>query len=286
MKHLPENPSFEFLRREARTLRAMHRAKDKSVVEIIGHYDTSFHGLSPEEIFARRFSVVDAQRVTARQYCFASWRRLKLFVQKATELTDEYNPKLREELLRRDSMRKALIRRAKNSRMRAKESLKEFNEESQKIVREIYRQYGWPGPQIVGRDGSEACFWVGVSHSSNSKFQHDSAMLMKEALPKGECYGVQYAFVIDRWLSLSYQPTIYGSFNDFNEESGRVENTSDVVDPKNLNKRRAEVGLPNFETTNKELELRAVKQKWPEYKREEWEKMKRKWALDGGYISA
>ena len=101
MKHLPENPSFEFLRREARTLRAMHRAKDKSVVEIIGHYDTSFHGLSPEEIFARRFSVVDAQRVTARQYCFASWRRLKLFVQKATELTDEYNPKLREELLRR-----------------------------------------------------------------------------------------------------------------------------------------------------------------------------------------
>ena len=285
MKHLPENPSFEFLRREARTLRAKHRARDKSVSEIIGHYDTSFHALSPDEVFSRKFSIIDAQRVTARQYCFASWRRLKLFVQKANEITEEYNPILREELLRRNSIRKALMRRAKNRKAGARESLYRFTEESQEFVQDIYRQYGWPGPQIVGRDGTEACFWVGVSHSNNSKFQLESAKQMKEALPKGECYGVEYAIVIDRWLCLSYKPTIYGCFNDFNEETGRVENTSDVIDPKNLNKRRAEVGLPDFDASNRELNQLAAERKYPQDTEIEWKKMKRKWALEGGYIS-
>ena len=55
MKSLPEKPSYEFLRREARELRAKHRARDISVFETIGHFDTSFHGLSPDEVFSRKF---------------------------------------------------------------------------------------------------------------------------------------------------------------------------------------------------------------------------------------
>ena len=41
MKYLPEKANYEFLRREARELRAKHRAKDNSVFEIIVHYDTN-----------------------------------------------------------------------------------------------------------------------------------------------------------------------------------------------------------------------------------------------------
>jgi len=87
-----------------------HRAKDETIFGIIGHYDTSFQGLNQEEVFARKFSIIDAQRVTARQYCFASWRRLKLFVQKATVKTEKYDPRLRYMLLRRNEARAALIR--------------------------------------------------------------------------------------------------------------------------------------------------------------------------------
>ena len=285
MKYLPEKTNYEFLRREARELRAKHRARDKSVFAIIGHYDTSFHGLGAEEVFSRKFSIMDAQRVLARQYCFASWRRLKLFVQKSTEKTDQYQPHLRRKLLRRNKMRTALIRRVKDGRAGSMESLNEFDIESQDMVRDIYLQYGWPGPQLVGRDGTEACYWLAVSRSSNSKYQHACAMLMKEALPKGECYGHPYAITIDRWLCLSYRPQIYGSFNDFNDVTGRVEHGSDVVDPKNLNKRRAEVGLPDIDAHNRELDALATSQKWHRPSKREWESKKRQWALRGGHIS-
>ena len=285
MKYLPEKPSFEHLRREARELRAKHRARDKSVFEIIGHYDTSFHGLSPEEVFSRNFSIIDAQRVTARQYCFASWRRLKLFVKKSTEQTAEYQPRLRKKLLRRNDMRKALIRRAKDGRAGSMESLNRFDLESQEVVRNIYERYGWPGPQVVGRDGTEACYWLAVSRSSHSTFQHACAEIMEKALPRGECYGHPYAITIDRWLCLSYRPQIYGSFNDFNEASGRVEHGGDVVDPRNLNKRRAEVGLPDIDAYNRELDTLATSHKWHRPSKSEWESRKRQWALNGGHIS-
>ena len=108
---------------------------------------------------------------------------------------------------------------------------------------------------------------------------------MKEALPRGECYGHAYAITIDRWLCLSYRPQIYGSFNDFNEETGRVEYSSDVIDPKNLNKRRAEVGLGNFDAENRKLNSLATLQKWPRHSQSEWESKKRQWALEGGHIS-
>jgi len=286
MKTLPELPNLEFLRREARTLRAQHRAKDKSVCEIIGHFDTSFHDLVDDEIFARKFSIIDAQRVTARQYSFASWRRLKLFVKKATVQTSAFNATLRDDLIRRNMMREALVRRVKNKKPGARKALEDFIDESHATLQSIYSHYGWPGPQIVGRDGTEACFWLGVTHSKNAEFQHETAMLMKDSLPKGECYGIKYAITIDRWLCLSYQPTVYGSFNDFNKESGCVEYSSDVIDPRNLNKRRAEVGLPNFEAANQELRQRATEQKWPKEEQATWEEMKRQWAVDGGYIAA
>jgi len=46
MKILPDRPNLEFLRREAQTLKSRHRARDASVCDAIGHFDTSMHGLS------------------------------------------------------------------------------------------------------------------------------------------------------------------------------------------------------------------------------------------------
>ena len=285
MKFLPKQPSLEFLNREARALKLQHRTKDESVCKTIGHFDTSFHGLKNDEIFARKFSILDAQRVTARQYGFASWRRLKLFVQKSTSQTNDYNPELRDMLLRRKVMLDALAKRAKKKKPDGRERYREFIDESQAIIKEIYKKYGWPGPQIVGRDGAEACYWLGLSSSKNSKFLRESAMLLENSLPKGECSGIDYAITIDRWLMLSYKPTLFGSVVDFNQDSGIVEYTSDVVDPDNLNKRRSEVGLQIFEEANRELRERLTKEKRPNYKQADWEKMKRQWALKGGYVS-
>ena len=131
MKFLPTQPSLEFLSREARELKSQHRAKDNSVCKTIGHFDTSFHGLKNDEIFARKFSILDAQRVTARQYGFASWRRLKLFVQKSTNQANDYNTELRDVLLSRKIMLDALAKRAKKKKPDGRERYIEFIDESQ-----------------------------------------------------------------------------------------------------------------------------------------------------------
>jgi len=76
MKILPERPNLSFLLREAKKLKSAHRSGDNSICATIGHFDISLHGLSDEAIFDTRFSILDAQRVVARQYGFSSWARL------------------------------------------------------------------------------------------------------------------------------------------------------------------------------------------------------------------
>ena len=284
MKYLPEQANLEFLRREARVLRNKHRVKDETVFNIIGHYDTSFHGLNQEQVFAKKFSIIDAQRVIARQYCFSSWRRLKLFVHKSSVKTEEFRPDLRQQLLRRNSMRQAIVCRVKKQKTSI-EILHNFNAKSLDMLQSIHEKYGYPGPQLVSRDGSDASFFLAMSNIIDSQFQYKWAMLMKEALQRGESFGDRYAVMIDRWLNLSYKPSIYGAFNDFNKESGRVEFSNDVINPKNLNKRRAKVGLANFESENERLKKLTVEKKGPAVTQNEWETRKRQLALEGGYIS-
>lgn len=290
MKTLPQHPNLDYLRRESRALRDKHRNRDNSVCDVIGHFDTSFHGLTPSQIFDSQFSILDAQRVTARQYCFASWRRLKLFVDKSTKKTDSYNTELKKQIIERNQKRLALIKDCQESKEGTKEALNTFILKTHEMLEKIYDEYdGWIGPQVLGADGTQALFEVGLSHSLNSGFQYKSAMLMKEALPKGECLGFNYAMVMDRWLNLSYKPSIYGCFNDFNEITGRVELSNNVIDRKNLNKRRAEVGLDDFDRANQDFVgiVLSHQQQDPEYySKEGWQESKRKWALEGGYIAA
>jgi len=287
MKNLPNQPNLEFLRREARAIKARHRAGDASICEIIRHFDTSMHGFSEDEVLSSNFSIIDAQRVTARQYAFASWARLKLFVQKSSNAED-FNPELSESILKRKRVYDALLKRYKKSKWKnnAASRWDDFNKESGDIFREIYTKYGWPGPHIIGREGVEASFYLAANNTYDSEFQKLTAGMMKEALPKGECFGIMYASITDRCLSLAYKPNVYGTSPDFNDETGRVELSRNVIDPDNLNKRRAEVGLPDFETQNREGIEEEIKRGRLQTDREDWTQYKRKVALKGGYIQA
>ena len=287
MKILPDVPNLEHLRREARALKARHRARDNAVCELIGHFDTSLHNLTSDAIFARKFSILDAQRVTARLYSFSSWTRLKLFVNKSTQRTDEYDPSLRSQLLQREQVRRALLKHAKKKKWKygTKERWDEFNQGSGELLRSIYRERNWPGTNIVGRDCSEACYMLAANHTYDSDFQYLTAEMLKEAMAQGECYGVAYASIIDRCLELSYKPSIFGTSLKFNVETGRVEHSKNVVDKNNLNKRRAEVGLEDFDKANHEMIRELIRTRNLTTDRDDWESYKRNVALKGGYIA-
>jgi ubiquinone/menaquinone biosynthesis C-methylase UbiE len=81
MKSLPRKPNLEFLKREARALRVLHRQGDPAYCEQIRLYDHSFKNKSDGQILAARFSINDAQRIVARQYGYTSWATLKHYIE-------------------------------------------------------------------------------------------------------------------------------------------------------------------------------------------------------------
>lgn len=81
MKSLPKKPNLEFLKKEARALRALHKLGDVSCCEQIRQNDTSLQAKSDAEILSVTFSINDAQRIIAREYGYSSWATLKQYIE-------------------------------------------------------------------------------------------------------------------------------------------------------------------------------------------------------------
>jgi ankyrin repeat protein len=71
-RRLPKQPNLEQLRKQAKDLLAQYRAGDPAAIAEIQQFERSPNPTS--------FALNDAQRVLARAYNFASWSRLKAFV--------------------------------------------------------------------------------------------------------------------------------------------------------------------------------------------------------------
>jgi len=81
MKSLPTNPNLEFLKKEAKALRALHKQGDVACCERIRLHDTVLTHKPDSEVLAARFSINDAQRIIAREYGYTSWVTLKRYVE-------------------------------------------------------------------------------------------------------------------------------------------------------------------------------------------------------------
>jgi len=285
MKNLPESPNLEFLRREAKLLKTKHSNQDSSVSSLIGHFDTSMHGLSASEIFANKFSIIDAQRIVARQYSFSSWPKLKRFVaySNSTE-TSRFELRLREEIIRRNKKTDELLQicRYTTNNYREVEDFYEYGLENATFLGPIFDKYGWPGPEIIGRKGTDACFMLAASATLNGNFQARTASLLLEAVEAGKTFGACYASIIDRYLALSEKKTIFGSMSDIDSE-GRIELSMNVIDPENLDKRRALVGYEPFSEVKESLR-KQNEGKDPDPDR--WRQIHNDIAIRGGYIKA
>lgn len=81
MKSLPTHPHLEFLKKEAKSLRTLHKQGDPACCKQIRLNDTAFIHKADEEILAERFSINDAQRIVAREYGYTSWATLKQYIE-------------------------------------------------------------------------------------------------------------------------------------------------------------------------------------------------------------
>jgi ubiquinone/menaquinone biosynthesis C-methylase UbiE len=85
VKSLPKKPNLEFLKKEAKALRSLHKQGDVSCCELIRQYDASFKSKTGAEIISATFSINDAQRIIAREYGYSSWATLKQYIESLSE---------------------------------------------------------------------------------------------------------------------------------------------------------------------------------------------------------
>lgn len=154
------------------------------------------------------------------------------------------DPALRRELLQRveqdQAIRNELIKKGMEhpdqSILTRMQTIDTSNTER---MRTIVRQYGWPTPRLVGRDGTEAAFLL-VQHAGLA-FQKEMLPLVEKAYRKGELSGQSYALLLDRVLVGEGKRQVYGTQAKL---KGKEFVPEPIEDEANVDKRRAEVGLP------------------------------------------
>jgi len=79
-RRLPAQPSLAHLKHQAKDLLKAHRARGLQALQRLREFHPHMRGRSDEEIAAVPLSLADAQLAIAREYGFASWSKLKAFV--------------------------------------------------------------------------------------------------------------------------------------------------------------------------------------------------------------
>jgi len=82
VRALPENPSLEHLKGQAKDLLKGHTAHEVAVAQRIREFHPRWANAADTEIFSAHLRLSDAQLAIAREYGFASWTRLKRRIEK------------------------------------------------------------------------------------------------------------------------------------------------------------------------------------------------------------
>ncbi len=106
----------------------------------------------------------------------------------------------------------------------------------------IISKYGWLGVDKIGEKGNAALFLV-IQHS-DLKTQEKYLPIMKDAVKKGNANGSELALLIDRIEMFNGRPQVYGSQIQYIDGKYAIYK---IIDEKNVNKRRSEVGLQPLE---------------------------------------
>ncbi len=81
-KHLPAAPNLDHLKYQAKDLLTQHSAKERSSAQRLREFHPKFRNATDQQIFSMQVSLGEAQLAIAREYGYASWARLKRFIEK------------------------------------------------------------------------------------------------------------------------------------------------------------------------------------------------------------
>jgi hypothetical protein len=120
--------------------------------------------------------------------------------------------------------------------------VKKVDEDNTQWLKGVVEKQGWPTNASVGKDGADAA-WLLVQHAdADTKFQRRCLDLMAK-LPKGETSQSNVAYLTDRVLLAEGKKQVYGT--QFTSVNGKLK-PRPIEDEANVDKRRAQVGLPTL----------------------------------------
>lgn len=158
------------------------------------------------------------------------------------------NPALRQELLNRvkqdQGIRNEWIKKGVlNDDITLLKRMQGIDSDNTARMKVIIKQYGWPGPELVGQDGTEAAFLL-VQHADH-EFQKQMLSKVREAYEGRKLSGQDYALLLDRVLVGEGKRQVYGTqAKPIAQWKGEEPVLQPIKDEENVDKRRAEVGLP------------------------------------------
>lgn len=179
------------------------------------------------------------------------WGKTIEKLEKKIELIEaNYDKPLKTELL-------AILDEDQKYRIQMYETQKKFGQDSKEMqelwkitnqkdsvnllkVRKILDEKGWVGKEKVGAQANSALFLV-IQHS-DLETQKKYLPMMKEAVTKGNASPGSLALLIDRIEIREGRKQIYGSQIGTNPNT-QTQYILPLIDPDNVDKRRAEVGL-------------------------------------------
>jgi len=149
-------------------------------------------------------------------------------------------PALRDELIAMGTADQEVRKRwiADQANPALKEETRQIDEKHVARLREIIKEYGWPGKSMVGPKAANDA-WLIAQHGGK-EFLHETLPLMKAAVEKGDLPGGSYALSVDRTRIQDGLKQIYGS--QFDTKGDKCEPLP-LEDPEHVDERRKAVGL-------------------------------------------
>lgn len=113
-------------------------------------------------------------------------------------------------------------------------------------LKEIVEQFGFPGYDLVGQEGTGS-FWLLIQHQDeHPDFQIFVLDLMEKEVKNENASKANFAYLTDRVKVNTQKEQVYGTQMELNEDETSYQ-PKKCIDPQNLNQRRLKMRLPPIE---------------------------------------